>query len=126
MSVIQNETISKHKECTDHNEKYNDKFYTQVTLNNNTYGEKKLNHKYSFTAYVADRKVDAVKQIIYVISELYKQIKLLYNIESPVFNLVIDLSPETILIFNQFPSHPLILPHFQPWSGKTSYICDGA
>jgi len=74
------------KECKNHNEKYNNKFYTQIVIINNIEGNKFINHKHSFTAHFANTETEALIQIIYILSEIYKLIKEFHNIENIISN----------------------------------------
>ena len=81
--------INTHKECQKHNQKYNNKYFTQVTLNNNVRGEECLKkNKFTFSAYHADNFVDALRQIIYVLNNLYRLIKEYNKIEIASINQV--------------------------------------
>jgi len=75
------------KECKNHNAKYNDKYYTQVTILNDINGESlPKNNKLTFSAYHGDTFFIAIKQIIYLLDNFYSLVKKSYNIEITLMN----------------------------------------
>ena len=81
--------INTHKDCKKHNKKYNNKYYTQVTILNDINGESlPKNNKLTFSAYHGDTFFIAIKQIIYLLDNLYRLIKQEYDIEILTYNLM--------------------------------------
>lgn len=65
--------ISLMKECTAHNARYNDFFQTKVKLETDSNG-KKINDNLILTAYVAETKKNALKQIIHLYTSIVNNI----------------------------------------------------
>jgi hypothetical protein len=80
--------ISTHKKCKIHNEKYNKKFYTQVTINTDLRGEEYPNKKIIFNAYYAGTFVQALRQILYILNKVYMLI--LQHLQLQIFTLPIQ------------------------------------
>ena len=81
--------INTHKNCKLHNEDYNGKFYTQVTILTDLIGNYyPVANKLIFSAYHADKFNIALKQIIFVLNKFYEKIKLTYQVEIEDINKV--------------------------------------
>lgn len=88
--------ISTHKKCKLHNDKYNKKFYTQVTILNDLRGEEYPNKKIIFNAYYAQTFVQGLKQIIYILNKVYMLILQYSNLPIETLILPQDLKSKFI------------------------------
>ena len=67
--------VSLMKQNTEHNERYNNQFQIKIKIDKDEYGNTFEKSNFIITAYVAKTKVQAIKQIIYLLEILYNDLR---------------------------------------------------
>ena len=90
--------ISMMRECTNHNARYNKKYQTKIKLETDGIGESLVKENYILTAYIAPTKQQAIKQIIYLLSHVFNELRNKPITFTYILNLKYENEPMDIMV----------------------------